>query len=141
VPDLPICRVLCLAALLASSGAVAQSGLKAPERDEPGLDPGLARAWFVPVYDRFGFASQSWRGGLGLAPARRFHWSYDLSERASLGMSYANAGQADPDPRALSLFGRYWLSSDWALSAESLSRDSGGLLRLLDFRIGVQRRF
>ena len=32
-------------------------------------------------------------------------------------------------------------SADWAVSAESLSRDTTGLFRLQDFRIGVQRRF
>ena len=69
------------------------------------------------------------------------HWSYDLTERASFSMSYSNPREADLEARPLSLFGRYWLSTDWALSAESLSRDAGGLLRLQDFRIGVQRRF
>jgi len=41
----------------------------------------------------------------------------------------------------LSLFGRYWFAPDWALSAEATSRESTGLLRLNDWRIGVQRRF
>jgi hypothetical protein len=110
---LPIRLLLCAAALAASGAASAQSGLRAPQRDQPGLDPAFAGGWLVPTYDRFGFASQPWRDGLGFTPA----------------------------PRPLSLFGRYWLSADWAVSAESMSRDAGGLLRLQDFRIGVQRRF
>jgi hypothetical protein len=39
------------------------------------------------------------------------------------------------------VFGRYWFASDWAVSAETLSRDAAGLFRLNDLRIGVQRRF
>jgi hypothetical protein len=45
------------------------------------------------------------------------------------------------EQRQVSLYGRYSLTPDWALSAETLSRDPSGLLRLQDFRIGVQRRF
>ena len=41
----------------------------------------------------------------------------------------------------MSVYGRYSLTADWAVSAETLSRDASGLLRLQDFRIGVQRRF
>lgn len=129
------------AILLSSAAAFAQSGLRLPHRDEPGLDPAYARGWQVPEFDRFGFASHPWRDGLGFAPAKRMHWSYDLSERASLSMSYTNGRETELDARPLSLFGRYWLSTGWAVSAESLSRDAGGLLRLQDFRIGVQRRF
>lgn len=138
-------RLLCAATLLASTAALAQSGLRLPQRDEPGLDPAFVRSgWLAPRYDRFGFVSQPWRDGLGFAPAQ-LHWSYDLSSRASFSMSYATAGtysrDSELDMRPLSLFGRYWLTNDWAVSAESLSRDPGGLLRLQDFRIGVQRRF
>jgi len=70
-------------------------------------------------------------------------WSYALGERASFSMSLNNAiiRESDLEPRPLSLFGRYWFAPDWALSAESQSRDASGLLRLQDFRIGVQRRF
>jgi hypothetical protein len=47
----------------------------------------------------------------------------------------------DYEQRQLSVFGRYWFAQDWAVSAETLSRESTGLLRLNDLRIGVQRRF
>jgi hypothetical protein len=141
VQALLIRRVLCAATILASAAAFAQSGLRVPQRDEPGLDPAFAPGWLVPQYDRFGFASQPWRDGLGFAPAKRMNWSYDLNERAHLSMSYTNGGEAELAARPLSLFGRYWLSTDWSLSAESASRDASGLLRLQDVRIGVQRRF
>jgi len=131
-------RALCVAMLATSSAASAQSGLRAPQRQQPGLDPAFAAGWWAPEYDRFGFAS--WRDGPAFAaPRTRRDWSYDLSERTRLGMSYRNDGDAATRP--LMLFGRYWLSAEWALSAASASRDASGLLRLQDVRIGVQRRF
>ena len=122
--------------------AVGQSGLKVPDRGEPGLDPGFAKGWFAPEYDRFGFAPYQWREVYGFAPAPRMQWSYALGQRANLSMSLANNWRdSDLDQRPLSVFGRYWFAQDWAVSAESLSRDATGLFRLQDFRIGVQRRF
>jgi hypothetical protein len=129
-------RVIALLALLCALPAFGQSGLRLPERGEPGLDPTFARGWLAPEYDRFGFAAYHWRP--------RGQWSYSFSDRANLSMSLASAGagrESELDPRPLSLFGRYWFSPDWAVSAESLSRDPTGLFRLQDFRIGVQRRF
>ncbi len=130
--------VLALASVLPAS---AQS-LRLP-RGETGLDPTLARGWLTPDYDRFGFANYQWRGTAGFAPGPRMNWSYALGERGSLGMSYAN-GNYDPaliDGRRYGLFGRYSLTPDWSLSAETMSREPGALFRLQDFRIGVQRRF
>ena len=121
--------------------ALAQSGLRLPERDEPGIDPSFARGWLAPEYDRFGFAAHHWRDGMGFAPASRMRWSYEFGERASLSMSLAERREIDIEPRPLALYGRYWFSPNWAFSAESMSRDPGGLLRLQDVRIGVQRRF
>ena len=121
--------------------ALAQSGLRLPERGEPGIDPSFARGWLAPEYDRFGFAAHHWRDGLGFAPASRMRWSYDFGERASLSMSLAERREIDIEPRPLALSGRSWFSPNWAFSAESMSRDPGGLLRLQDVRIGVQRRF
>ena len=126
-------------ALAAAAPAYAQSGLRVPQRSEPGIDPGFARGWLAPEFDRFGFVSYQ-ALGLGFAPAQRTHWSYSFSERTSLGLS-VNTRDYDYDPRALSVFGRYWFANDWAVSAESMSREPTGLLRLQDFRIGVQRRF
>jgi hypothetical protein len=122
-------------ALLSASAALAQSGLRLPDRGEPGLDPGFARGWLAPEYDRFGFASSHhWRP--------RSEWSATSVDRGNLGLSLSNRRDAEWfDQRPMSLFGRYWFSQDWAVSAESLSRDTTGLFRLQDFRIGVQRRF
>ena len=133
-------RVLYAFTLLASTAALAQSGLRLPQRGEPGLDPGFARAWLAPKYDRFGFVSQPWREPWGFSAVRRLHWSYELTRRTSFSMTYLGS-DSHFDDRPLSLFGRYWLSSDWALSAQSASRDPSGLLRLQDVRIGVQRSF
>lgn len=131
-------RVLtAFALLLAATAALGQSGILPPKGD--GLDPAFARGWLAPDYDRFGFLTQ-WREPFGSAPAPRVNWSYSFNPRSSLGMTYSNARDYDLE-RQMSLFGRYWFSSDWALSAESMSREPGGLLRLQDFRIGVHRRF
>ena len=89
---------------------------------------------------RFGTALHNWREAVGFAPGQRMQWTYTLSDRSSLGMGMENSRDLE-DQRQLSLYGRYSLTQDWALSAESLSRDPSGLLRLQDFRIGVQRRF
>jgi hypothetical protein len=127
-------------AFFASQPAFAQSGLRVPERGEPGLDPSFARGWLAPDYDRFGFAYYSpnqWRDAGAYAPYSRMHWSYSF-ERGSLGMSVINGLYIEQD-RQVSLFGRYLFSPAWAFSAE-MSRDTTGL-RPPDFRIGVQRRF
>ena len=126
-------------AAVAATGAEAQSGLQ--PSTGVGLDPAFARGWLAPDFDRFGFVTHPWREATGFAPAQRSHWTYSVSPRGSFGMSYANREFVDNEARQMSVYGRYWFSQDWALSAESLSREPGGLLRLQDFRIGVQRRF
>jgi hypothetical protein len=138
---LAVVRMFAIAGLLAAASAWAQSGLRLPERAEPGLDPSFARSWLAPEYDRFGFAAYQWRDIYGFAPGPRMRWSYAFGERADLSMSLASPREWDLEQRPLSVFGRYWFSPDWAVSAESLSRDPTGLFRLQDFRIGVQRRF
>src|SRR5688500_7819792 len=125
---------------LAAGPSFGQSGLRLPLHAEPGLDPTLARGWLGPEYDRLGCALHNWREAVGFAPGQRMHWSYTLNDRGSLGMWVAN-GRDLEEQRQLSLYGRYSLTADWALSAETLSRDPSGLLQLRDLRIGVQRRF
>jgi len=123
-----------ICALFGALPAYGQAGLRLPERGEPGLDPTFARGWLAPEYDRFGFATAyHWRP--------RSEWSYQAADRGNLGLSLSTRRDSDLDPRPVSVFGRYWLSQDWAVSAESLSRDTSGLFRLQDLRIGVQRRF
>jgi hypothetical protein len=132
-------RTALLLLFLSASQALAQSGLRVQQQGEPGLDPSFARGWLGPDYDRFGFALYNWRETVDFAPGQRMNWSYTLNDRSSLGMSMGNNYYLDE--RQLSLYGRYSLTADWALSAETLSRDPSGLFRLQDFRIGVQRRF
>jgi hypothetical protein len=133
-------RLVAIALVVVAAPAYAQSGLRPPQRSEPGIDPTFARGWLAPEFDRFGFASYHWKDTVGFAPAQRMNWSYTFSDRTSLGLSVNNR-DLDYDQRSLSVFGRYWFAQDWAVSAESQSREPTGLLRLQDFRIGVQRRF
>lgn len=129
--------VLLLVSLFAGQAA-AQSGLRLPQQGEPGLDPAQARGWLAPDYDHFGFALNNWREAVGFAPGQRMQLTYSLNERSALGWGMGN----DPEEQRLySLYGRYSLTQDWALSAETLGRDATGLFRLQDIRIGVQRRF
>ena len=133
-------RLVAIALVVLAAPAYAQSGLRVPERSEPGIDPTFARGWLAPEFDRFGFASYHWKDTVGFAPAQRMNWSYTFGERTSLGLSVNNR-DLDYDQRNVSVFGRYWFAQDWAVSAESQSREPTGLFRLQDFRIGVQRRF
>ena len=133
-------RTALLLLFFCASQAFGQAGLRLPQQGEPGLDPTFARGWLAPDYDRFGFALYNWREAVGFAPGQRMHWSYTLGDRGSLSMSMANGAYVD-EQRQVSLYGRYSLTQDWALSAETLGRDATGLFRLQDFRIGVQRRF
>jgi hypothetical protein len=132
MPSRTLAGVFVALALAAALPVLAQSGLRVPERGEPGLDPGFARGWLAPDFDRFGFA---------YSPSQRMNWSYTFGDRSSLGLSMGAVREFDYEQRQLSVFGRYWFAQDWAVSAETLSRESSGLLRLNDFRIGVQRRF
>jgi len=127
-----------LLAALAAGQAFAQAGLRVPERAEPGLDPTFARGWLAPEYDRFGFATYQWRDVVGFAPAPRMSWAYSFGSRGDVSLSY----NSSYDYSQLSVFGRWWFSPEWALSAETVSRDQPGLMpRVQDFRFGVQRRF
>ena len=135
-------QIMLLALATAALPAWGQS-LRLPQRAEPGLDPSFARGWLAPNYDRFGFANFQWKDAVGFAPSPRMNWSYVLGERTDLGMSYSSPNR-DPgtiDGRQYGLFGRYSLTQDWSLSAETLGRDPGTLFRLQDFRIGFQRQF
>ena len=133
-------RSALLVGLFFANQASAQSGLRLPQQGEPGLDPGFARGWLAPDYDRFGFALNNWRETVGFAPGQRMHWSYTL-DRGTLAMSWSTGRSEIEVERQLSLYGRYSLTADWALSAETQGRDASGLFQLRDFRIGVQRRF
>src|SRR5688500_19457101 len=133
-------RSALLVVLLFAGPVLAQSGLRLPTQGEPGLDPTFARGWLGPDHDRFGFALNNWREAVGFAPGQRMQWSYTISDGSSLGLSLGQGAYVDEN-RQVSVYGRYSLTADWAVSAETLSSDASGLLRLQDFRIGVQRRF
>lgn len=139
MPSRIFCQLALVAALAAALPALAQSGLRVPERGEPGLDPAFARGWLAPDFDRFGFASTHWKDALGFAPSQRMNWSYTFGNRHSLGLSLGGVREYEYE-RQFSLYGRYWFAQDWALSAEATSREASGL-RLQDLRIGVQRSF
>lgn len=131
-----------LFAALGAGQALAQAGLRLPERAEPGLDPAFARGWLTPEYDRFGFAQYQWRDATGYASGSRLTWSYSIGQRADFSMAYSSNARDLEYEKSVSLYGRWWFSPEWALSAETVSRDQPGWLpRLQDFRIGVQRRF
>ena len=131
-------RTALLVLFLFAGQAAAQSGLRLPQQGEPGLDPAQARGWLAPDYDSFGFALNNWREAVGFAPGQRMQLTYSFTERSSLGMGMGNDWE---DQRQYSLYGRYSLTADWAVSAETLWRDAAGPFRLQDIRIGVQRRF
>ena len=145
MPSRPVLNALVFALLAAALPAHAESGLRVPQRGEPGLDPSFARGWLAPDFDRFGFATYRWKEAMGFAPAQRLNWSHAFGNRGSLGMSYTNGRDIDSSPtidaRRFALFGRYSLTQDWSLNAEALAREPGTLFRLHDLRIGVQRRF
>ena len=135
----PFVFCIALVALVATAPALAQGGLRLPDRGEPGIDSSFARGWLAPDYDNFGFARYQWRDSSGYTPGSRLNWSYSAG-RGTLGMGVINGRDLLEQERQYSLFGRYSLTQDWALSAEML-RDPAGGLRPQDLRIGVQRRF
>ena len=130
---------------LIAAGAVSAQSLRIPERGEPGLDAAFARGLLAPEQDRYGF-NFHWRDSIGFSVSQRMQWAYELGQRTSLGMSVASGRDFDAtayglESRQYGLFGRYWFSTDWSLSAEAVSRETSTVLRLQDFRIGVQRQF
>jgi len=127
---MPRCAFFLAAIAFAAGPALGQDGLYPPQRDVPGLDPSLARSWQSPDYSLQRFTT-----------GQRPSWSYSLSERSSLGMSYYSGRELELDGRQMSLFGRYSLSPTWAFSAETQLREPGSVPRLQDLRFGVQRRF
>jgi hypothetical protein len=134
-------RIAALLLCFCASQAWAQSGLRLPPGGEPGLDPSFARGWLSPDYDRYGSALHNWREAVGFAPGQRMNWSYTTNSGSMVGMWMGNNQSSLDENRQMSLYGRYSLNPDWAVTGETLGRDASGLFRLQDFRIGVQRRF
>jgi hypothetical protein len=118
---------------LAAGSALAQDGLRVPQRPGPGIDPALAPGWLSPTYERF-----------ALAPRLRYHYAF--TEHGSLGMSYSAGRDYDPGmgyglDRQYGLVGQYSLTPNWSLSAKALGREPGNVLRFNDLRIGIRRAF
>ena len=97
--------------------------------------------------ERFGFSQYHWRDAIGFAPTRRMHWSYAVGQHGSLGMSVSSGRDFAAEPvfgteaRQYGLVGRYSLAPDWSLSAETVAREPGTMLRMNDLRIGLRRQF
>jgi YaiO family outer membrane protein len=85
-------------------------------------------------------------GGL----AHRFQVSYAYGERNTIGLAYTTgrdveslalpAGAAVADVRDLSLSGRHWLSTNWALTYD-VQQEQNVLYRRQGLRLGVSRSF
>src|SRR3954462_12622148 len=105
-----LARIAFLALAAVALTAHAQSGLRLPERGEPGIDPSFARGWLAPDYDNFGFARSHWRGASGYVPGSRMSLSFSFSGRGSLGMGVVNGRDFLEQDRQVSLFGRYSLT-------------------------------
>lgn len=135
------------ASLAIAAPALSQDGLRLPSRPAgSGLDTSFAPAWFGSVSERAGFAPNHWRDAIGFAAAAKLRWSYPVGHY-SLGMSLASGRDYEAAPifgaetRQYGLHGRYWLSHEWSVDAETVSREPGSVLRLQDFRIGLRRAF
>jgi hypothetical protein len=127
--------------------ALSQDGLRLPVRAAgSGLDPSFLQDWPSPDRDHPGFAPNNWRDAAGFTQTGRLQWSYALGQH-SLGMSMASGREYESAPifgaetRQYGFFGRYWLTHDWSVNAEAVSRDAGTVFRLQDFRIGLRRQF
>jgi YaiO family outer membrane protein len=89
--------------------------------------------------------------GADLGAAHRFQVNYLYGERNSVGLAYTtgrdieNAGLATgpglADTRDWTLSGRHWLSTNWALTYDLLSHDSGSAYKRQGLRLGVSRSF
>jgi hypothetical protein len=144
--QLRILALVAVASLGIALPALGQEGLRLPARSLGfGIDPSFAPNWYRPERDR-SLAPNNWRDTIGFAPSGRLQLSYPLGQH-SLGMSMASGRDYEAAPifgtetRQYGLFGRYWLSPDWSVNAESVSREPGSVFRLQDFRIGLRRQF
>ena len=88
--------------------------------------------------------------GTDAGSTQRWQVNYFYGERNTVGLSYTTGrdienlinplGLALSDVRDLTLSGRHWVSTNWALTYDLLSHD-GGLSRRQGLRLGVSRSF
>jgi YaiO family outer membrane protein len=90
--------------------------------------------------------------GSDLGSAQRVQLSYLYGERNTIGLSYTTGRDIDNlvmppgvamlgDSRDVSLSGRHWLSTNWALTYDVLSHEQPTLARRQGLRLGVSRSF
>ena len=125
------------AALCAAQGALAQAGLRIPDRGE-GLDPTFARGWLAPDYDRFGFAYYT----PGATPAsRRLAHALVLCLRPARQLRHVGSEQPRLRARPPGLALRPLLALARLGVQRRDCRATRPAVRPQDFRFGVQRRF
>ena len=101
---------------------------------------------------RGGYTMYSSRAdGSGLGSAHRFQLSYAYGDRNSVGLAYRvgrdvenpalTLGMPLADVRDWSLYGRHWLSPNWALTYDVLTQEHAYLNRRQGLRLGVSRSF
>jgi YaiO family outer membrane protein len=89
--------------------------------------------------------------GNDLGSAQRMQLNYLYGERNTIGLAYTTGRDIDNlamvpglgigDARDLTLSGRHWLSTNWALTYDLLSHEQGTLARRQGLRLGVSRSF
>ena len=89
--------------------------------------------------------------GADLGSAHRVQLNYFYGERNTVGLAYTSGrdietlilpfAQQLSDARDLTLSGRHWLSTNWALTYDVLSHEQANLNRRQGLRLGVSRSF
>jgi YaiO family outer membrane protein len=89
--------------------------------------------------------------GADLGSSQRVQVSYLYGERNTVGLSYTTGREIDNpviplgltlnDARDLTLSGRHWLSTNWALTYDLQSHEQATLARRQGLRLGVSRSF
>jgi YaiO family outer membrane protein len=89
--------------------------------------------------------------GAGSASAHRFAFSYYYTDFSSVTLAYTTGREVEnvgpptgiisTDVRDVSLYGRHWLSRDWALTYGVHWHEQGHLYTRQGVRIGVRRAF
>ena len=105
---------------------------------------------------RGGYTLYSHRNDLiGAGAAHRFQFSYAYGDRNTVGLAYTTGrdidnlnlpvgvplGASPADVRDLSLSGRHWLSTNWALTYDVQTQTQESALRRQGLRLGVSRSF
>lgn len=89
--------------------------------------------------------------GSDLGSAHRWQVNYFYGERNTVGLAYTMGRDIENlvvplglplnDARDLTLSGRHWLSTNWALTYDLLSHEQGSFFKRQGLRLGVSRSF